>query len=341
MSKSSFWNYVKTASVKLAEYTGYVHLATYLAIWICLIDLLSLSSASFAFRFFVATFLGAIIAVCFGILFWFFPYLIVRWKKRKGKNWNGFLAVINVGLIRFIVLPCLTLAIFFFIAAPMIRSIDSNRRSDLESSFLASDSDCKYSMEAEDVFEKTKADAKKGDPEAQARLGFMYNEGKGVPRDWEEGVKWYRNAANQGHPNGQFNLANCYADGRGIERNYKEAIKWYTLSANQGYASSQNNLGVIYREGEGVSQDYEEAFKWFKLASDQGDATAQCSLAFQYFNGLGVEKNIPKAVKWYILAADRGNQMAKKSLKNLKKTLSPSDLDQGKKLAETWRKNHE
>lgn len=378
MSRSRFWNYVQTASAKIAEYTGYVHLITYLAIWLCLVSFLGLASLSAGLRFFIATFLGAAIAPFIGVLFWFFPSLIIKWKKRKGKNWSGLLAVINIGLLRFVVLPCITLAIFFFIAIPMIKSVDSDRRSNLENSHLASESDCGHSTDAEIIlFEKTKTVAEKGDPDAQTKLGFMYSRGEGVPQDTKEAVKWYQTAANQGHPRAQYNLATCYDDGRGVKQDYKEAFKWYTfaaeqeyasayyglgvlydngngvsqdygkaikwyiLAANQGDTSAQNNLGVIYREGEGALQNYGEAFKWFKLASDQGEATAQCSLGFQYFNGLGVEKNIPEAVKWYILAADQGNQMAKKSLKSLKKTLSSTELDQGKKLVETWRKNHD
>ena len=168
MSRSCFWNYVQTASAKIAEYTGYVHLATYLAI-------------------------------CIGVLFWFFPSLIIKWKKRKGKNWSALLAVINIGLLRFVVLPCITLAIFFFIAVPMIKSVDSDRRSNLEISHLDPNSDCKYSTGAEiALLEKTKAAAEKGDPDAQAKLGFMYSRGEGVPQDTKGS---YRNKfPNLGHP---------------------------------------------------------------------------------------------------------------------------------------------
>lgn len=86
MSRLSLWNYAKTASDKLAKYTGYVHLITFLAIWLGLMSFLGFASLSMKARFFVATFLGAVIAICFGALFWLLPSLIVRWKKRRGKN---------------------------------------------------------------------------------------------------------------------------------------------------------------------------------------------------------------------------------------------------------------
>ena len=39
--------------------------------------------------------------------------------------------------------------------------------------------------------------------EAQASLGFMYAEGRGVPQDDGEAVQWYRKAAEQGHSKAQ------------------------------------------------------------------------------------------------------------------------------------------
>ena len=41
--------------------------------------------------------------------------------------------------------------------------------------------------------------AEQGDAEAQTSLGLMYDNGKGVPQDYAEAVKWYRKAAEQGH----------------------------------------------------------------------------------------------------------------------------------------------
>ena len=37
-------------------------------------------------------------------------------------------------------------------------------------------------------------------------LGSLYDEGRGVPRDYAEAVKWYHAAAEQGEPQAQFNL---------------------------------------------------------------------------------------------------------------------------------------
>ena len=39
----------------------------------------------------------------------------------------------------------------------------------------------------------------KGHAKAQSNLGVMYDNGKGVPENDAEAVKWYRKAADQGH----------------------------------------------------------------------------------------------------------------------------------------------
>ena len=40
--------------------------------------------------------------------------------------------------------------------------------------------------------------AKQGDPEAQVQLGGMYQDGRGVPRDYVEAARWFHKAAEQG-----------------------------------------------------------------------------------------------------------------------------------------------
>ena len=47
-------------------------------------------------------------------------------------------------------------------------------------------------------FEEVKKKAEQGDADSQYILGFMYNNGQGVPQDHAEAVKWFRLAAEQG-----------------------------------------------------------------------------------------------------------------------------------------------
>ena len=85
-----------------------------------------------------------------------------------------------------------------------------------------------------------------------------------------------------------------YANGKGIPQDYREALKWYRLAADQGDADAQLNLGGMYARGEGVPQDYREALKWYRLAADQGHADAQSNLGGMYYEGRGVPRTTGK-----------------------------------------------
>ena len=69
---------------------------------------------------------------------------------------------------------------------------------------------------------------------AQFSLGTMYVEGRGVPQDYAEAMRWYRKVAEQGHASAQYNLAFLYGHGEGVPRNHVEAFKWFSLSARNG-----------------------------------------------------------------------------------------------------------
>ena len=51
--------------------------------------------------------------------------------------------------------------------------------------------------------------AEAGDAVAQYNLGIMYYNGKGVPQDYAEAVKWYRLTADQGDADAHTILVSC------------------------------------------------------------------------------------------------------------------------------------
>ena len=73
-------------------------------------------------------------------------------------------------------------------------------------------------------FLEYKAKAEQGDAEAQFNLGFCYDDGRGVRKDYGEAVKWYRKAAEQNFAPAQFNLGYCYAYGQGVRKDKEDAV---------------------------------------------------------------------------------------------------------------------
>jgi thiol-disulfide isomerase/thioredoxin len=82
-------------------------------------------------------------------------------------------------------------------------------------------------------------------------------------------------AAEQGDPEAQVRLGDLYQRGDGVPENDAEAVAWYLRAAGQGYADAQFRLGFVYSNGEGVSPDEVESLGWFRRAAEQGYADAQ------------------------------------------------------------------
>jgi TPR repeat protein len=83
-----------------------------------------------------------------------------------------------------------------------------------------------------------------------------------------------------------------------------ESVEQIRTKAEQGDATAQFDLGVMYRRGQGVQQDYSQAYMWINLAATQG-----------------LEKSI-------------------KVQDALVKKLTPSQIEEGQRLAREWIAEH-
>jgi uncharacterized protein len=69
----------------------------------------------------------------------------------------------------------------------------------------------------------------------------------------------------------QFNLGFLYENGQGVPQDYLQARQWYAKAAAQGCADAQSRLGRLYEFGHGVTEDYVQAYKWYILGAAHGD----------------------------------------------------------------------
>lgn len=70
-----------------------------------------------------------------------------------------------------------------------------------------------------------------------------------------------------------------YNEGRGVPQNYTEAMKYYQQAAEQGDAGAQYNIGVMYFNGEGEPQNYVKAYASISVAAALQDPSARENLS--------------------------------------------------------------
>ena len=70
--------------------------------------------------------------------------------------------------------------------------------------------------------------------------------------DYASALRIFRQSADQGDAAAQRYLGFMYDDGHGVPQDYKEAVRWFRKAADQGDAVAQSNLGVMYDHGRGV-----------------------------------------------------------------------------------------
>lgn len=84
--------------------------------------------------------------------------------------------------------------------------------------------------------------AENGDAESQYALAFMYFQGKHVPENISESMRWAHRSAEQGNMNAQGFLGANYYLGHGVPRNYTKSVNWLSKAADQGHRGAQNLL---------------------------------------------------------------------------------------------------
>jgi uncharacterized protein len=92
------------------------------------------------------------------------------------------------------------------------------------------------------IVRRTIALAARGDAHAQAMLGFMYANGRGVPQSYDVAVDWYLQAAAHGDPTGQYLLGLMYDKGFGVTQNIVLAHMWVNLAAAHAPRHNRENI---------------------------------------------------------------------------------------------------
>lgn len=145
--------------------------------------------------------------------------------------------------------------------------------------------------------------ARRGHLMARNMLGRCHEHGWGCVADASVAARHYGVAADAGLDWAMYNYANLLATGRGVSEDQALALDLYHRAAELGHAKSMNLLGRYLEEGRFCPVDTKAARDWYQRSAVGGDFRGQ----FSYAAVLADEGDIDEALVWLRKALDGGN----------------------------------
>jgi TPR repeat protein len=183
---------------------------------------------------------------------------------------------------------------------------------------------------SEDLIELME-ETKKGNSEAQVKLGIRYLRGNGVSCDYSEAINFFRKSVFSKTTVPVTLIAQMYLLGLGVPKNFSKAFELLNYTTDNPVAN--NILGDIYFEGEFVEQDYDAALTYYRRATFGNIfPDAFINLAVMYFLGCGVKKNIKKVIYYLEKASALEDPYAQKFLADLYLSGEVLEIDSSKAI---------
>jgi len=129
--------------------------------------------------------------------------------------------------------------------------------------------------QADGLFDFQMKMAKKGNAEAQFKVGEMYETGFGVKTDQTEAMNWITKSADQGHETAKFKLLYWDIEKNGVTDANKAEYEALKAKANEGSAQAQFYVGKMYSRGVGVKRNSGKALGWLNKAALVGVLAAE------------------------------------------------------------------
>ena len=151
------------------------------------------------------------------------------------------------------------------------------------------------------------AAAAAGEVEAQALLGQILLEGRGIQADPELALTWFDIVAGHGHAMACNMAGRCHELGWGCPANPTRAAEYYRRAADLGLDWGMYNLANLLATGRGVSQDEAAAYRLYRQAAELGHAKSMNLTGRSLEDGRGVARDVAAAHAWYARSAEAGD----------------------------------
>lgn len=173
-------------------------------------------------------------------------------------------------------------------------------------------------------------------PQILNEIGEMYQQGRGVKRDYAVAMLWFEAAEEKGYLRAKANIGFLYEFGYGVEKNYVKAWGFYKDALDLGYQAAAKSINEIFTKADGkelfriaclyqAKRDFENELIWLTKADEKSEPKAAQLLGLKYEK----QQKYLTAAEYYHKAHDRQFTFASKDVRRL--------LD-NTKLSETERK---
>lgn len=115
------------------------------------------------------------------------------------------------------------------------------------------------------------------------------------PYGINNGVQILRREAANNNPDAEFRLGAIYELGIGVEKDQEAAFKLYFEAAEGGLPQAQHALGRAFLNGVGTYPDYQQAIRWLKAAHEAGSHDAAIDLARSTQFGWGTPVDLSRS----------------------------------------------
>ena len=140
--------------------------------------------------------------------------------------------------------------------------------------------------------------ASKNDNYALYQLGYIYENGKGVPADIKKAKAYYQRAAALGNSDAILAL-----------------YLMRELEEGKSKSDAKCSNKVILLDSDNIMRKiYDKNIAALMKQAESGNADAEFQLGSAYDNGYGVKRDRKLAIQWYMRAAKHGSKQAKEIL---------------------------
>jgi TPR repeat protein len=146
----------------------------------------------------------------------------------------------------------------------------------------------------------------------------MYQNGMGVPRDFQRAREYFERAAAKNDPYAFYNLSVMSFLGQGVPKDNAAGFAWLSKGVALHFPLCLYETAAIYYSGAyGVPVDFGKAMSLGAQAAALGDRQATWGVAKMYILGEGAPQDIPKGMEMMRMLSNQGFAKATDNLGEL------------------------